>query len=66
MAKTNNKKKELINYCGFEYKMPEAMANAYLNARKGDEKKKHPQAFLCDLVNEEFGVKGECTRVVIS
>lgn len=47
-----------------EYKMTKEMADAYLKARKGDDRKKHPQEYLCDVVNTEFGVKGHCTRVL--
>ena len=47
-----------------EYKMTKEMADAYLKARKGDDRKKHPQEYLCDVVNTEFGVKGRCTRVL--
>ena len=47
-----------------EYKMPEAMAKAYLNERTGEEKKMRPNDFLCKIVNEEFGLKGYCTRVI--
>ena len=60
-----NKKKVIVNQKGnFEYKMSKEMANAYLNARKGEEKKKHPQEYLCQIVNNEFGIKGTCTRVL--
>ena len=60
-----NKKKVIVNKKGnFEYKMTKEMANAYLNARKGEEKKKHPQEYLCQIVNNEFGIKGTCTRVL--
>ena len=60
-----NKKKVIVNQKGnFEYKMTKEMANAYLNARKGEEKKKHPQEYLCQIVNNEFGIKGNCTRVL--
>jgi hypothetical protein len=47
-----------------EYKMTKEMADTYLKARKGDDRKKHPQEYLCDLVNAEFGIKGHCTRVL--
>lgn len=47
-----------------EYKMPEAMAKAYLNERSAEEKKMRPNDFLCKIVNEEFGLKGYCTRVI--
>lgn len=60
-----NKKKVIVSQKGnFEYKMTKEMANAYLNARKGEEKKKHPQEYLCQIVNNEFGIKGTCTRVL--
>ena len=47
-----------------EYKMPEAMAKAYLNERTAEEKKMRPNDFLCKIVNEEFGLKGYCTSVI--
>lgn len=47
-----------------EYKMPEAMAKAYLNGRTAEEKKMHPNDFLCKIVNEGFGLKGYCTHVI--
>ena len=47
-----------------EYKMPEAMAKAYLNGRTAEEKRMRPNDFLCKIVNEEFGLKGYCTRVI--
>ena len=60
-----NKKKVIVSQKGnFEYKMTKEMANAYLNARKGEEKKKHPQEYLCQIVNDNFGIKGTCTRVL--
>ena len=63
MAKNN--KKATINQKGtVEYKMTKEMANNYLKERKGPDKNKHPQEYLCDLVNAEFGIKGVCTRVV--
>ena len=62
MAK--NKKVIVSQKGNFEYKMTKEMANAYLNARKGEEKKKHPQEYLCQIVNNEFGIKGTCTRVL--
>lgn len=47
-----------------EYKMPEAMAKTYLNGRNAEEKKMHPNDFLCKIVNESFGLKGYCTHVI--
>lgn len=61
MAKNKNK---IVHGCFFEYKMTQDMANAYLKLRKGEDKKKHPQEFLCQVVNNEFGIKGTCTKVL--
>lgn len=47
-----------------EYKMPERMAQAYLKMRKGDDMKRNPQEYLCKIVNEEFGLKGHCVKVI--
>lgn len=64
MAK-NNKKKVVVGQKGdFEYKMTKEMADAYLKSRKGTDKNKHPQDYLCQVVNNEFGIKGNCTRVL--
>ena len=58
-------KKVIVNQKGnFEYKMSKEMANAYLKDRKGTDKNKHPQDYLCQVVNNEFGIKGNCTRVL--
>lgn len=47
-----------------EYKMPEKMAQTYLKMRKGDDAKRNPQEYLCKVVNEEFGLKGYCVKVI--
>lgn len=58
-------KKVVVNQKGdFEYKMTKEMADAYLKGRKGPDKNKHPQEYLCQVVNNEFGIKGTCTRVL--
>lgn len=63
MAK--NKKKVVVSQeGGFEYKMLKEMADAYLKNRKGTDKNKHPQDYLCQVVNSEFGIKGNCTKVL--
>lgn len=51
-------------YGAVEYKMPVEMAKAYLKNRKGEDKKLRPIEYLCKVVNEEFGVKGECINVI--
>ena len=52
-------------YAGYiEFKMPEAMAQAYLETRNKNEKNKNPKEFLINVVNEEFGLKGRCVNVI--
>lgn len=48
----------------FEYKMPIEIAKEFLKARKGEEKKMHPNDFLCKIVNEQYGLLGNCIRVI--
>ena len=45
-----------------EYKMPYLMAKNYL---KKNNFKKSSNEFLCQIVNEEFGLKGICVKVII-
>lgn len=61
MAKNNIKTHQKGD---FEYKMTKEMADSILKSRKGADKNKHPQEALCQYVNEEFGIKGNCTRVL--
>lgn len=49
-----------------EYKMPKKMAQALLKNRHGADVKMQPNDYLCKIVNEEFGLKGYCTNVLIS
>ena len=49
---------------GIEYEMSKEMAKQILATRKGAEQNMPPQKFLCQIVNEEFGLKGNCTRVL--
>lgn len=61
--------KKIVNEKGYkniEYKMTKDMADAYLKGRRGEAKNKHPQEYLCDVVNKEFGIKGNCTKVLIT
>ena len=64
MAKNKKSVVSTINRGYFEYKMSKDMANAYLNARKGEDKKKRPQEYLCQIVNDNFGIKGTCVKVL--
>ena len=47
-----------------EYKMPYKMAQALLKERKGDDTKLHPYAYLVKIVNEQFGLKYNCSKVI--
>ena len=68
MAKNNKKTKAIVpvetNNGDFEYKMTKEMGDAILKTRKGTDKNKHPQDYLCQVVNDEFGIKGNCIRVL--
>lgn len=45
-----------------EYKMPTQMAQSYIKMHKG--KIPNVNDYLCKIVNEEFGLKGQCIRVL--
>ena len=47
-----------------EYEMNKELAKQILATRKGVDQNVHPQEFLCRVVNEEFGIKGNCVRVL--
>ena len=51
------------SYNEIEYEMPKELAKQILLTRKGTEKNMHPQEYLKKVVNEEFGIKGYCTKV---
>ena len=64
---TVRKREYIINipeFCGetIEYKMGKAMAEDILRDNKS---KKPAQELLCEHVNEDFGLKGYCVRVII-
>lgn len=50
----------------FEYKMSDKMAREMLKEREGADLKMNPQAYLCKVVNEIFGIKGVCVKVLRS
>jgi len=52
-------------YGDIEYKMSKLMASELLKTRKGLEQNIPPQKFLCMVVNEQFGIKGNCVKVVV-
>ena len=58
MAMTENKEYVV------EYRMPTGVAKTLLDARKGEEKKMHPNDYLCKVVNECYGIRGRVTRVI--
>lgn len=50
-------------YGAIEYEMPKEMAKQILATRKGDDRNVHPQEFLKRVVNQEFGLLGNCVKV---
>lgn len=53
-----------MNNNDFEYKMSEQLVQTYLKMRKGKDKTADPQEYLCKIINEEYGIKGNCTKVL--
>ena len=47
-----------------EYKMPTAFGKNLLKNRKGEEAKMKPNDYLCKYVNEQYNLKGLCTKVI--
>lgn len=47
-----------------EYRMPKASIIDLLNNRTKLEQKINPQKYLCDYVNNEYGLMGYCVRVI--
>lgn len=47
------------------YRMPAGVAKAYLKNRHGDEIKMNNQAYLCKMVDQDYGLKGNCVKVII-
>lgn len=48
---------------GVEYTMSAAMADHIMKTHKGP--KKNKQDILCGYVNSQFGLKGNCVKVLI-
>ena len=64
--KKNTQSKVKRNFGAVEYLMSKTMAEALLNARKGEtEKKMHPHDYLVKVVNENFGLLRECVKVQV-
>lgn len=53
-------------YGGIEYEMPKELAKSILATRKGEDQHSNVQKFLCGVVNSEFGIKGYCTKVILT
>lgn len=47
------------------YRMPVGVARDYLKNRHGDETKMNNQDYLCKMVNQDYGLKGNCVKVII-
>lgn len=54
---------ERIQPGNFAYEMNKTLAKEILSTRKGTDQNMDPQAFLCKVVNESFGIKGNCIYV---
>lgn len=67
MAKNNENNSRVVSPKSFEgdieYEMSKEFAKQILATRKGADQNIHPQDFLCKVVNEEFGIKGNCIKV---
>lgn len=50
-------------YRPIEYEMPKEMAKILLAERKGGDRNMRPQDYLCKVVNEDFGILGNCVKV---
>ena len=50
----------------FTYRMSKECANDILKARKGDDFRMSPQQFLCQYVNEQYGLLRKVDEVTFS
>ena len=61
---TIHKEENVSAKCGgIEYTMSAALANHIMKTHKGPRKNK--QDILCSYVNNQFGLKGNCVKVLI-
>ena len=51
------------HYGNIEYEMNKTLAKSLLDTRKGEMRNWPAQKFLCQVVNDEFGLKGNCVKV---
>lgn len=47
------------------YSMSKKMFDTILRGRTGEDKKKHPFVYVLEVVNREFGIKGEVKSIAI-
>lgn len=48
-----------------EYQMAKKMFNAILDKRNDLEKKQNPYNYVIDVINKEFGLRGEVKKIFI-
>lgn len=48
-----------------EYSMSKKLFNAILDTRTETEKKENPYDFVAKVINEEYGLRGEVSRVIV-
>lgn len=54
------------NYTEYvEYRMPRKMFNMILKTRDNSAKKSNPYAYVMEVVNSEFGLKGKVRKIII-
>jgi hypothetical protein len=51
------------NSQGLEYRMSKKMFNELLSSRTEEEKKQNPYAYVTQIINEQFGLKGTVNKV---
>ena len=56
----NKDKENRLQPGDIAYEMNKLLAKEILATRKGAEQNMNPQDFLCKVVNESFGLKGNC------
>lgn len=70
MAKNNTMKIDPVTFKKpIEYKMEESVAREYLKANKSFGKSTNinhekAQEYLCKIVNDEYGILGNCVKVL--
>lgn len=47
------------------YQMSKNMFNALVATRKGKDKNTNPHDYVCQVVEDTFGIRGKCIKVTI-